>query len=315
MSPPANVLAIIGPTASGKSDLALAVAESAKGTIINADSMQLYRDLEVLTARPGTAELARVPHRLYGILPAEARSSAQLWREWAEVEIRAALSEGRLPILCGGTGFYLKAILEGLSPIPDIPAVIRAETRADVARDGPVAAWEKLNVLDRASAARIEPTDSQRISRALEVHRATGRVLSDWHKEPLPGPPAGLTFTVMALNPPRPVLNERCDTRFGIMLEQGALTEVQRLIDSDPPADASILKAVGAPELLAYLRGEMSLEEAAIAARTATRRYAKRQQTWLKSQIVSDIYINAQFSEKIMPEVLSFIRERGLINE
>ncbi len=310
-----NILVVIGPTASGKSDLAISVAEAADGVVINADSMQLYQDLSVLTARPNAEELARVPHRLYGVLAGGDPNSAQLWRDRAEREIRQCLAEGKLPILCGGTGFYLKAMMEGLSPIPEIPHEIRVATRADIAAMGSIAAWEILSELDRVASKRIEPTDGQRIARALEVYRATGHNLTYWHQEPLSGPPEGFRFLTVALNPLRAVLNKRCDLRFDRMIEQGALAEVEHLLALNLPPDAPIMKAVGVPELAKHLAGALSLEEAAVAARTATRRYAKRQQTWLKSQIISTIEKNEQFSERLSEEILSFIREMGLIRD
>lgn len=309
-----NALVVVGPTASGKSALAVDLARALNGVVINADSMQLYADLSVLTARPTEAEMAGIPHRLYGVLDGAENCSAQRWREMAEAEARAALNDGRTPILCGGTGFYLKALLEGLSPIPDIPKNVRGTIRAEIAGRGPVATWEILQRVDPTAARRIEPTDSQRLARALEVYRATGRTLTDWHGEPLSGPPHGFRAAVLCLNPPRDTLRARCDIRFDRMLEAGALDEVARLVERNLPAHCPITKAVGVPELSAHLEGRLDLDEAAAQAKTATRRYAKRQQTWLKSQIVANYSINTQYSEKIIGDFLSFIREYGLIH-
>lgn len=306
------VLVLYGPTASGKSTLALALATAFDGVVINADSMQVYRDLRVLTARPTTSEEAAAPHRLYGVLDAEEVCTAARWRDMAIREIEAVRDAGKLPILCGGTGFYLRAVMEGLSPIPEVPTDIRVEMRRAVQAD-PVAAWERLRGRDPASADRIEPMDRQRVARALEVHEATGRTLSDWRAEPLVGGAKGFRFIRLALNPPRADLRARCDARLDVMARVGALEEVAALVARNLPPDRPATRAVGVPEISAHLRGEIDLEEALLRAKAATRQYAKRQATWMKTQYISEYEENEKFSERSTERIFAFIRENGLI--
>lgn len=304
---------VFGPTASGKSAAAIALAQRYDGVVINADSMQIYRDLRVLTARPSAEEEAQAPHRLYGILDGAETCSAADWRERALKEITEAAEAGKVPILCGGTGFYIKALTEGLSPMPEIPEETRRAVRERVDAAPGADAWEELQRIDPQAADRIEPMDRQRIARALEVHEVTGRTLSDWQAEPLSGAPEGVRFVKTVLHPPRDILVERCDRRLDQMVELGAVAEVEALIARALPADRPILRAVGVPEFTGYLKGDWTLEEAISRAKTATRRYAKRQATWLKTQFISDFYISAQFSERSMGDFFAFIEENGLI--
>ena len=306
-------LILFGPTASGKSAMAMAIAEAFRGTVINADSMQVYRDLRVITARPSEEEETQVPHRLYGYLDASEISSAAGWRDEAVRETRAAIDEGRLPILCGGTGFYLRAMTHGLSPIPEIPDAIRMATRAQVEDGSPVRSWERLQEIDPASASRIEPMDRQRIARALEVFEATGRTLTDWQSDPPEGAPTDIRFVTFTLAPPRDQLVRHIENRFEHMVEHGALDEVAALLDRNLPDDRPALRAVGVPELASHIRGEQSLDSAIDAAKIATRQYAKRQMTWLKRQIISDFVKNAQYSKSLDTEIFAFIEENGLI--
>jgi tRNA dimethylallyltransferase len=308
-----SCLVLFGPTASGKSALAMDLARTLDGTVINADSMQIYRDLRILTARPPAEDEAAVPHRLYGVMDAAERCSASLWRDRAVEEIRAASAARRVPILCGGTGFYIKALTQGLSPMPEIPPEIRRTVRAEVDVAPGTEAWERLRAADPQAARRIEPMDRQRIARALEVLAATGRTLSDWQAVPPTGPPADLRFTLIALDPPRAALRAACDARLDAMLAAGALEEVRALMARDLPPDRPLLRAVGVPELAAHLAGACSLATALEDAKTATRRYAKRQTTWLKTQIIPDYRLTAQYSERFLPDILSFVEEIGLI--
>lgn len=301
------VVIVAGPTCSGKSALALDVAERFRGTVINADSMQVYRELRILTARPDAAAEARAPHRLYGVLSARERCSAGRWREMALAEIGAAREAGRLPVVCGGTGFYLMALVDGLSPIPDIDDEIRGQVHRKFANCPPETMHRALAAVDPEAAARIPLGDRQRILRALEVHTATGRSLSSWQKEPKIPPPAGYRFHVITLLPPREALYAACDRRFEAMVAAGALDEVRRLAELDLDTALPAMRAVGVPELLRYIRGERDLETAVAAAQQATRNYAKRQITWLRHQIVSDLHINAQYSKRLTANIFSFI--------
>ena len=299
------VIIIAGPTASGKSALALELAASFGGTIINADSMQIYRDLRILTAQPDATATARAPHRLYGILDAAERGSVGCWRELALAEIAAAHRAGRLPIVVGGTGLYLRALQHGLAEVPPIPAAVLAEAAALFAAEGGAAFRERLRVLDPEGAQRLPPGDRQRLVRAFAVVRATGMPLAEWQGRGGGGAP--YRFLALLLMPPRRALYAACDTRLQAMIAAGALDEVAALaargLAPDPPA----MKALGVPDLLRHLRGEIALEAALALAQQATRRYAKRQTTWFRHQMNPDLVVEEQFSESLLHRSRHFI--------
>jgi tRNA dimethylallyltransferase len=280
-----NAVLIAGPTASGKSALALAVAEATGGTIINADSMQVYRDLLIITARPTRDEEARVSHRLYGHCDAATNCSAGSWVADAEKALTEARAQSRLPIFIGGTGLYFKALTQGLSAVPPVPAAVRDDVRARLARDGVAALHAELARRDPEAGQRLKPRDQARIARALEVIEATGRPLKDWHGDGLPPllPEGGNVALFLA--PDRQELYDRIDRRFATMLGAGALDEVaalaRRRLDPLLPA----MKAHGVPALIRHLAGEISLEEAAGIGQADTRHYAKRQFTWFRHQL------------------------------
>jgi tRNA dimethylallyltransferase len=302
---------VAGPTASGKSALALAVAEALGGTIINADSMQVYRDLAVLTARPGAAELARAPHRLYGVIDAAEACSAGRWRELAVAEIAAAREVGRVPVLAGGSGLYLRALLDGLAPVPPVPAALREEARALHARLGGEAFRQALAARDPKAAQRLAAGDTQRLIRAYEVVTSTGRPLADWRHGQ--GPAAGPPAAAVLLLPPRAALYAACDARFLQMLERGALAEVEALLARGLDRALPAMRAVGVRELGALVAGRVSRAAAVAAAQQATRRYAKRQYTWFRHQMpehgaLQKLALAEQFSESLLAEILPFIR-------
>ncbi|SEM41497.1 tRNA dimethylallyltransferase [Sphingomonas gellani] len=276
-----RVALIAGPTASGKSALALMVAERFGGTIINADSAQVYRDLRILTARPSDEEEARVPHRLFGHVDgAEPGYSAARWAEEARGAIAATLSEGRLPILVGGTGMYLRTLLDGIAPVPEIDPTVRASVRAM-----PVyAAYAALRREDPDAAARLAPADSQRIARALEVVRSSGRPLAAWQAERVGGIGDTIDLRATVLLPPREWLIARIDSRFADMADAGSEEVATLLARDDIPVDAPIRRAIGVPEVANWVRSVWSRDEAVAAGALATRRYAKRQYTWLRHQ-------------------------------
>ncbi len=292
------VLVVAGPTASGKSALALALAEALNGTIVNADSLQSYRDLHILTARPDMAALARAPHRLYGFLDAADRGSAASWRALALDEIAAAEQAGRLPIIVGGTGLYLRALQHGLAPIPRVPQEIRLEALALHGALGGVAFREQLARLDPVGAGRLFPGDRRRLVRAYEVVRATGIPVAAWREKPSSAAP--YRFATILLAPPRDRLYAACDSRFAAMIKAGALDEATALAARGLDPELPAMKAVGLPELLRHLRGEMPLGEAVAAAQRATRRYAKRQTTWFRHQCRPDLILAEQFSERLL---------------
>lgn len=292
------MIVVAGPTASGKSALALALAEALTGTIINADSLQCYRDLRILTARPDPAACALAPHRLYGVLDAAERGSAARWRALALAEIGTATAAGRLPIVVGGSGLYLRALTRGLAPVPEIPASAREEAAALHRTLGGVVFRERLAALDPEAARTLHPADRARLVRAYEVVRASGRPIAAWRA--LPHPSARLRCATIMLMPPRERLYAACDARFTRMIEAGALAEAAALavrrLDPDLPA----MKALGLPELLGHLCGKTPLAAAIAAAQRTTRRYAKRQMTWFRHQSRPDLVLTEQFSQSLL---------------
>jgi len=276
---------IAGPTASGKSALALALAQKAGGVVLNTDSMQVYRDLRVITARPTVEEEARVPHRLYGHVDAAVNFSAGSWVVDAAAALAEARGQNRLPIFVGGSGLYFKALTRGLSAVPPIPPEVREAVRARLERDGVEALHAELAQRDPASAERLKPRDRTRIARALEVVEATGRSLTDWHREGLPPLLPPEKFSALFLSPDRDRLYARIDARFDAMLKAGALEEVAALAARKLDPLLPAMKAHGVPALIRHIRGEITLEEAAAIGRADTRHYAKRQFTWFRHQL------------------------------
>ena len=276
---------IAGPTASGKSALALRLAQATNGVIINTDSMQVYRDLRVITARPTLEEEALAPHRLYGHVDAAVNYSAGHWVADAAEVLADLRAQNRMAIFTGGSGLYFKALTRGLSAVPPVPAEIRDDVRARLERDGVEALHAELALRDPASAERLKPRDRTRIARALEVVEATGRSLTDWHRDGLPPllPPG--QFRAIFVSPDRDALYARIDARFDAMLSAGALDEVERLAARQLDPLLPAMKAHGVPSLIRHLKGEMALEEAAATGRNDTRHYAKRQFTWFRHQL------------------------------
>lgn len=297
MKTPRAIL-IAGPTASGKSRLALALAERLGGMVINADSMQVYRELRILTARPTAEDEARAPHVLYGFVPVREAYSAGRYMADATRAIGEARAAGLRPIIVGGTGLYFKALLEGLAPVPAIPVEIRAHWRGEAARLGAAVLHGELARRDPAGAARLHPTDTQRIVRALEVIEATGRPLADWQR--FPGRPvlAREETVRLLVSLDRTELYRRCDLRFEAMLAAGALAEAAALQQLGLSAELPGMNALGLRPLLAHLSGRLTLEEAVCQAKVQTRQYAKRQLTWLRRNMIAWLRIDAQQMEK-----------------
>jgi len=281
------VTLIAGPTASGKSALALRLAEATGGIVVNADSMQVYRELRILTARPTAADEARAPHRLYGFRPAREPYSVADWLRDVAPLLAAAREGGPALFITGGTGLYFKALLDGLSPVPEIPGEIRSFWRAEASRRDALELHALLAARDPAMAERLRPSDPQRIVRALEVVEATGRSLARWQEtagDPLltEGEAAKLY-----LAPPREELYARCDLRLDRMAASGAIEEVRALLALGLPADSPALRALGVQPFAAYLHGAIGWAEALAGAKTETRRYVKRQLTWMRRNMIS----------------------------
>jgi len=298
------VIVITGPTASGKSALALALAERQRGTVINADAMQTYDAFPILTAQPDSAERGLAPHALYGVVPLSETLSAARWRALADVEIERCLAEGRLPILCGGSGLYLRTLMQGIATIPDTPAGLRDQANADWTALGPEAFRARLADQDPTIVARLKAGDRQRHVRAWEVWLATGRPLSAWQTSQ--GEPSRWRFAVVLLAPERGWLRQRIATRFDAMLAGGVLAEVRGVFDRSPDPRWPGLKAHGVPELFDHFRGVLSLDDARLIAIDHTRQYAKRQMTWFRHQMKPDVVVDptAEFgleqSEKLL---------------
>jgi len=306
-------LLIAGPTASGKSALALDLARAFGGTIINTDSMQVYAGLRVLTAGPTPAEEAMVPHSLYGVRAPAEPGSVAWWRGAALAAMAAARDAGRLPILCGGTGLYFAALTEGLSPIPPVPETARTAARALLADIGPAALHERLAQADPATAARLRPTDPQRLARAWEVLAGTGRGLAAWQAQPGTGP-APWRFGAILLDPPRETLRAAIAARWAGMLAGGAMAEVAALLDQDLDPSLPAMRAHGVPELAAVAAGAITPEEAGRRACLAVGQYTKRQATWFRHHDLGPthrIYARttglAQFSESERAEIIAFV--------
>jgi len=276
-----NPLALIaGPTASGKSALALAMAQCGPITIINADSAQVYADLRILTARPDEVDMATAPHRLFGHIDGAEACSAARWAADAEREIAAAHAAGRLPVLVGGTGLYLRALLDGLAPVPEIDPAVRDAVRALPVVD----AYAALEREDPAASGRLHAGDTARIARALEVVRSTGRPLAAWHEAREGGIGDRVALAPLILLPPRDWLVARSDSRFLGMIEGGAAGEVERLLARGLDPDLPVMRAIGVREIADWLQGASSRARMVERGRLATRQYAKRQYTWFRNQ-------------------------------
>ena len=304
-----QALFIAGPTASGKSALSLRLAKDLNGVIINADSMQVYDGLRIVTACPSEVDEASAPHRLYRFLDPAETCSAAFWAERAMAEIEAAWANGQTPIVIGGTGMYFKVLLEGIAKIPAIDPSIRAEVRRACDEAGSEPLHAELAVYDPVTAERLPVGDSQRICRAVEVFRSTGKTLSDWHKENAPGlmqaaDEAGQVVKLV-MDIDRDALYERCDRRFDCMLEEGALEEVRNFMSYQLDPDLPSMRALGVPSLIAVISGEQEEAEAIEDAKMQTRRFAKRQLTWFRNQFSDWERISAQLSESDYRKLLS----------
>ena len=300
-----KVVVIAGPTASGKSQLAVDVARACRGVVINADSMQVYPDTPVLSAIPSAAERGGIEHCLYGVFPSSKNGTVVEWLVLAAGEIRRIWSEGKLPVVCGGTGLYIDNLINGTTPIPEAEPEVRHKVAEAAAAEGIPALHARLSTVDAVTADRLSPNDSTRVKRALEVFYQTGVPLSVWHRRPMVQKLPEAEFVTLKILPPMAELDERCVRRFDKMMAAGALDEVRRLKAMNLPASLPAMKALGVPELLDFLNGVRSLEEAVGLAKLHTRQYAKRQRTWFKNKLAADVVWDAcyQGAENIIFDV------------
>ena len=279
-----RVALIAGPTASGKSALAIALARKADGVVINADASQVYADLQILSARPNAQEMGDIPHRLFGHIDGAQACTAARWATEARNEIRRVHDKGQLPVLVGGTGLYIRTLLDGIAPVPDIDPAIRAEVRALPVAEAHMALARE----DPQAAARLPAADTSRVARALEVIRSTGRTLADWQLHKSGGIADQVTLAPLILLPPRDWLIDRCDSRFEQMVTGGGVEEVEALLARDLSPDLPVMRAIGVPEIAGWLRGQMDRAAMLDRGRIATRQYAKRQYTWFSRQPPAD---------------------------
>jgi len=298
---------IAGPTASGKSQLAIDLARRFGGAVINADSMQLYADLTVLTARPQPQEMQDIPHHLFGICDAAHRASVAEWLGLAATAIANVRAAGQLPIIVGGTGMYLQAGLRGIAPVPDVPADLHQHC-IDLYRElGGAKFRDALAGYDADIAARLVDGDSQRLVRAMGVAMATDRPLSWWQQQPHKGALLGSVVTI-AMMPPRPTLYDRINQRFDHMLMHGAVDEVARLMARQLDPGLPLMKALGVKPIADFLQGDITKDDAAFIAKRDSRRYAKRQMTWIRNNFNAQITVEKKYSESLYEKIFSLIR-------
>ena len=299
-------LVVAGPTASGKSSLCLDIAQQVDGVIINADALQLYRDLDLLSARPDEAALAAAPHALYGVLDGATRCSVGLWLAHAKAAVNDARAAGKIPILVGGTGMYLNASLNGISSIPDVPDEVRREITQMHSALGGQRFHAELATIDPRLAERLAPGDTQRLIRGMEVYTHTKTPLSWWQQQPLEGYINGTGYTI-ALTPPRDAVYANIERRFDMMFDNGAVGEVEHLIARNLDPGLPVMKALGVSQIADFLSGALSKDDAIMKAKRDSRHYAKRQMTWIRNNFISKITLNKYYSKslckKIFPKI------------
>lgn len=302
------VLVIAGPTASGKSALAVAVAKEFNGVVLNCDSMQIYRDIPIIAATPSVEERGQAEHRLFELYDCGQRGNVVEWLELCVAEIEKLWAEKRLPVVVGGTGFYIDALINGVTPIPEVPAEIREKVRLKLENEGLESLYHELSDVDKETALKLGANDKTRIVRALEIFEYTGVKVSEWYKKPMIKKLPQANFCVVKIVPEIEAIAERCRKRLDKMVyELGVLKEIEKLVERGLPDDLPAMKALGVPELSSFVRGETSLEEALEAAKLHTRQYAKRQRTWLRGKLAADIeFLEAYIGQK---EYMDIIRK------
>lgn len=303
------VVIIAGPTACGKTELALQIAEEFDGEIVNADSMQVYKELRILTARPSDVEEARVPHHLFGCLPVSERCSAGMWLKMAQDVLADIHARGKLPIIAGGTGLYIKALTDGLASIPEVPTEVFEGVQSHFDEVGGERFKTELALVDPGASERLPASDRQRLIRAAAVFAATGQTLSDWQRAQTSEPGYAARYGTVVLMPPREEIYDAINARFDQMMEQGAMAEAEAFAKLGIPGDLPSARAVGVAELLRVIRGEMTLEAAVTKAKTSSRNLAKRQITWFKRQIRADMTSEEKYMERDNDKIFAFIRQ------
>lgn len=295
MSSP-KIIIIAGPTASGKSGLALDMAQATDGIIINADSMQVYKDIPILAATPSLEDMNIVPHKLYSIYEASIRGNMVDWFELAKKEIEKSRTQNKTPIVVGGTGMYIETLTKGTTPIPETPATIRKEVDNILQEKGLTYLYQELSSIDSETAARLSPNDTTRIRRAIEVFKHTNVTMSEWQKVPLKQIFSSDELVCIYINPPRQDLDERCRLRFDMMMNSGALEEVEKLMARNLSDSLPAMRALGVQELKSYLKGECDINTAVEMAKLHTRQYAKRQSTWFNNRYNADFCLKSCYA-------------------
>jgi tRNA dimethylallyltransferase len=292
-----KIIVIAGPTASGKSGLALDIAKETKGTVINADSMQVYKDIPILAASPSKEDIAIAPHKLYGIYDASVRGNVVDWLNLCKQEILEAQNHNSTPVIVGGTGMYIEALTKGVTPIPETPQEVRNTVEEIISNERIEFLYHKLQKIDKDTANKLSENDTTRIKRAMEVWYHTGKNLTYWHSIPLINHFNPQDFIKIYIKPPREVLDIRGKLRFDIMMKQGALSEVEKLVERNLSDSLPAMRALGVQELKSYILGKMSLTDAIEEAKLHTRQYAKRQSTWFNNRFDADFCLNTCYDE------------------
>lgn len=290
------VVIIAGPTASGKSALAIAVAKALNGAVVNCDALQIYKDIPVIAATPSEAEKNEVEHCLYELYDCSKRGNVVEWLDLCVAEIHRLWQEEKVPVVVGGTGMYIDALINGVTPIPEVPAQIRSQVQTRLAEEGLSALYAYLQQVDAEIAAKLSPNDKTRVQRAVEIFTATGKKVSDWYREPMIKKLPQAHFVVAKIVPSLQDIENRCRQRLDKMVYKlGALREIETLVQRGLADNLPAMKALGVPELSAFVRGETSLEDALELAKLHTRQYAKRQRTWLKNKLQADIVYESPY--------------------
>ena len=290
------VLIIAGPTASGKSALAIEAAKAFNGVVINCDAMQIYKDIPIIAATPNEKDKQAVEHRLFELYDCAKRGNVVEWLDLCVTEIKKLWAENRLPVVVGGTGFYIDALINGVTPIPEVPQEIRDKISKRLQKEGLEKLYKYLSDIDETTALKIGANDKTRITRALEIYEYTGIKVSDWYQKPLIKKLPEANFCVVKIMPSIDEIAERCKIRLDKMVfELGVIKEIETLVKRNLPEDLPAMKALGVPELSRFVRGETSLEEALDLAKLHTRQYAKRQRTWLKNKLTAETEFNETY--------------------